>query len=126
MAFDTEKFAIKLRKNAAKAPKHKCAKYVRVALQAGGGNVKGHPVDAKNWGPTLLRMGFHEVTVDDSETFQFMKGDVVVIQPYEGGNTSGHIAAYDGKVWISDFIQRDFWSGGGYRTNKPEHVFYRH
>jgi hypothetical protein len=126
MALDKEKFAHHLRTKANKQSISKCARYVREALEAGGGKTKGHPVDAKDWGPTLLRMGFHEMTVEDPDRFQFMKGDIVVIQPYPGGNSSGHIAAYDGKIWISDFKQRDFWSGGGYRRNKPSHAFYRH
>ena len=82
-------------------------------------------LDAKDWGPQLLRMGFHQVTVEDSAKFIPMKGDIVVIQPHEGGNRSGHIAAFDGKIWISDFKQRDFWSGRGYRTKRPAHAFYR-
>lgn len=125
MALDTEKFATYLRKHALKKSKAKCARYVREALEAGGGDTKGHPFHAKDWGPTLRRMGFHEITVDDSDKYKPMKGDVVVIQPYQGGNKSGHIAAYDGKNWVSDFVQRDFWSGGGYRKNKPDHAFYR-
>lgn len=124
-AVDTEKFAERLRKKAKNHSQRICAKRVREALEAGGGNTKGHPGDAKDWGPTLLRMGFRELQVEDHTKFVFMKGDIVVIQPYPKGNPSGHIAAYDGKIWISDFKQRDFWSGQGYRDNKPSHVFYR-
>lgn len=125
MALDVEKFAAHLRTHAARRSQRKCATRVREALEAGGGKTKGHPADAKDWGPTLLRMGFREIHVEDSASFLFMKGDIVVLQPYPKGNPSGHIAAYDGKSWISDFKQRDFWSGQGYRENKPSHVFYR-
>ena len=51
--------------------------------------------------------------------------DVVVLQTYRTGNRSGHIAAFDGLAWVSDFVQRDFWSGPGYRNERPSHVFYR-
>ena len=126
MTLDAEKFTAHLRKNSARRSLGKCARKVREALEAGGGKTKGHPVDAKDWGPTLLRMGFREILAEDPDMFIFMKGDIVVIQPFAKGNPSGHIAAYDGKIWISDFKQRDFWSGQGYRENKPSHVFYRH
>lgn len=124
-AVDVDKFADHLRKNAKKQSARKCAKYVREALEAGGGDTTGYPRHAKLWGPTLLRMGFRELHVEDLETYKPLKGDVVVIQAYKGGNPSGHIAAFDGKGWISDFVQRDFWSGHGYRTKKPDRVFYR-
>lgn len=29
-------------------------------------------------------------------------GDVIIIQPYEGGNPSGHMALFDGQEWYSD------------------------
>jgi len=55
-----------------------------------------------------------------------MKGDIVVIQPMAKGNTSGHIAGYDGKDWISDFIQLGFWPNGEYRKERPSYVIYRY
>jgi type VI secretion system secreted protein VgrG len=125
MAFDTKKFAARLRKSASKESSKRCAIYVRLALEAGGGKTNGHPGDAKDWGPTLRRMGFSEIKVEDPNKYKFMAGDIVVIQPYAGGNKSGHIAAFDGRVWISDFFQSDFWSGPGYRKYKPSHAFYR-
>ena len=124
-AVDVDKFATHLRTRAQKKSIRRCAYYVRLALEAGGGNTKGHPEDAKLWGPTLLRMGFRKLPVENPDAYKPLKGDIVVIQPYEGGNKSGHIAAFDGKVWVSDFVQRDFWGGREYRTKKPAHVFYR-
>ena len=97
------------------------ARLLLPAVRANG----AHPVDAKDWAPMLLRLGFHQLTVEDPDKFIPMKGDVVVIQPYEDGNRSGHIAAFDGRVWISDFRQIDFWSGPSYRKKRPPHVFYR-
>ena len=52
-------------------------------------------------------------------------GDVVVIQPYTGGRTHGHIAMYDGTSWVSDFVQNDMWGGPGYRKNQPSKTIYR-
>lgn len=124
-AVDVDKFTAHLRKHAGKKSMRRCARFVRQALEAGGGDTTGHLNDARTWGPTLLRMGFREHPVEELDKYRPLKGDIVVIQPYKGGNPSGHIAAYDGKNWISDFVQRDFWSGDGYRKNKPPHVFYR-
>lgn len=125
MALDIDKMVEHLRSYAGKTSKRKCAYYVRLALEAGGGDTTGHPADAKLWGPTLKRMGFRQIAVEEPSGYRFLAGDIVVIQPYAGGNKSGHIAAFDGRVWISDFIQTDFWSGPGYRTHKPAHAFYR-
>lgn len=125
MRLDTKKFAEHLRKHAAAQSKRRCAYYVRLALEAAGGDTTGHPEEARLWGPTLLRMGFKELLVEDPDKYKFLQGDAVVIQPYKTGSKAGHIAAFDGSVWISDFIQRDFWSGPGYRKHKPSHVFYR-
>jgi hypothetical protein len=82
----------------------KCAKYVRQALEAGGGDTSGHPVSAKNWGPTLEKMGFKQVP---EENYISKQGDVAVFQPRKS-NGHGHIQAYDGKGWVSDFIQPRF------------------
>jgi len=125
MPLDTEKFAKHLRKNAGRRSRGQCAKYVRLALRAGGRIVPDQPAHAKDYGPALRRMGFSELAVDDPVTYKFMKGDIVVIQPYSAQSKSGHIAAFDGQAWISDFVQKDFWSGSGYRTHRPTHAFYR-
>jgi len=60
-----------------------------------------------------------------SELYVAKKGDVAVIQPYDGGNPNGHITMYDGNQWVSDFKQRDIWGGAGYRKHRPDCVIYR-
>jgi len=76
---------------------------------------------------TLERLGFHEITVDDPDKFNFIRGDVMVMEPYEGSKVSaGHVAGYDGKNWISDFVQVDFWAGPGYRNKRPHYAVYRY
>ena len=125
MPLDTEKLAKHLRDKAVERSRGQCAYYVRLALQAGGANLEGYPKHAKDYGPTLRRIGYKEIAVANPASYKFMKGDIVVLQPYAGGNKSGHIAAYDGTQWISDFFQKDFWSGPNYRKHKPSHVFYR-
>lgn len=125
MAFDPDKFAAHLISRAGKHSQSHCARFVRLALEAGGANTTDHPTDAKEYGPTLTRIGFHPITVDNPATFLFLKGDIVVIEPTRHGNPSGHIAGFDGQHWVSDFVQQGFWPGPGYEREKPSYVVYR-
>lgn len=125
MAIDKDSFANHLRNHAAKASMRKCATYVRKALEAAGAKTNGHPVDAKNYGPVLLRNGYHELSPQRIETYTPLKGDIAIIQPTSKGSKSGHIEGYDGKAWVSDFVQSEFWPGPAYRKEKPNYVIYR-
>ena len=82
--------------------KGKCATYVRLALEAGGIDTSGHPVNAKDYGPHLTKWGFHEIS---RTNYKPQIGDIRVWQNYEGGNPAGHIDMYNGKDWVSDFIK---------------------
>ena len=119
---DTDAAARYADDHAEPAPGGQCAKYVRRALQAGGLNLDQHPYSAKDYGPFLTGQGLLPVPADGNTP---QKGDVVVIQNYQGGDPNGHIALYDGTQWVSDFKQRDIWAGPGYRTNKPPIQVYR-
>ncbi len=55
---NVEKAVKHLRDDAEDASSGRCAKYVRRALQAGGLDLRHHPVSAKDYGPTLLANGF--------------------------------------------------------------------
>jgi hypothetical protein len=130
MPFDAKKFATHLRtkaKDTKNSDVHlgQCAKWVRLALEDAGANTKGHPIPAKEYGPLLMRNGFHPLPVKNPQSFPFLMGDIVVIQPAPGGNPAGHIAGYDGKNWISDFVQLGFWPGPKYIEGKPSYVVYR-
>ncbi|HLW06200.1 MAG TPA: hypothetical protein VKY45_01450 [Marinilabiliaceae bacterium] len=122
-----------------KDAKGECGTYIRCSLEAGFGlnkdALKGKTVDqtgkaigaAKTMGPYLENLGLGSVN-----TTSYLKGDIAVIQGYPGatsnayGITYGHVQMYNGSIWISDFKQlRDFWPGGGYRTNQPSFVIYR-
>lgn len=123
-AFDTNKFIDKLDEMAGAQSKGICAKRVREALEAGGLDSRGHPASAKDWGGTLEANDFLPV---DEEQYVPQVGDVVVIQPVPGASSQdGHIAAFDGTQWVSDFKQTDFWPGPGYRRSQPPYVIYRH
>ena len=119
---DIEKAVKALDDNAQDESSGRCARFVREALLAGGVVISPHPVHAKEYDSYLLAKGFVALAV---EGYVAEKGDVVVIQPYKGGSISGHIAMFDGTIWVSDFRQRDFWGGPGFRNNKPPYVVYR-
>jgi hypothetical protein len=102
-----------------------CAKFVRRALEAGGADTSGHPAEAKRYGTLLLRNGFHPISIRHPDCQVFRKGDIVVMEPTKSGNKAGHIAAYDGNDWVSDFVQSGFWPGTTYAKEMPNYVVYR-
>jgi hypothetical protein len=123
--FDVKKFTTHLRSNAVGGfGKGQCAKYVRLALEVGGANTAAHPRDAKDWGGTLVRIGFRELDVPKLDVFMPIKGDVAVIQS-TSTSSSGHIQGFDGRNWISDFVQNAFSPGANYRAEKPKCAIYR-
>lgn len=123
---DIDKFITRLRRDA--LPPYgvgHCAKFVRLALEHGGAVTTGRPVDAKDWGPTLVANGFRALAVLHPSTYAYTKGDVAVIQGISS-SVSGHIQGFDGSAWISDFVQPDgFWPGSSYRNEQPNFVVYR-
>ncbi|MBP5132993.1 CHAP domain-containing protein, partial [Pseudomonas protegens] len=53
-------------------------------------------------------------------------GDVVIIQPI-AGHPHGHMAMFNGTLWVSDFKQlHGFYPGHSYRVHKPAYKIYRH
>jgi len=125
-----------LEENADTKPRGKCAAYVRRALNKGGFAVRppndGHGY-AKNYGPELRRVGFEPVAASihpskyPVEGYSPRKGDVMVMDTYPTQSIpAGHMAMYTGKQWISDWPQRSFWPGSGYRSYKPSYTIYRY
>jgi hypothetical protein len=128
MAIVIDKFVQFLRSKALPPfGKGKCAMYVRLALEEGGANTTGHPVYAKLYGPILVSNGFSVVKLESPDPARFVakKGDVAVISPPVSESDPGHIQGYDGRNWISDFIQGEFWPGPQFRLKKPHYVIYR-
>lgn len=109
-----------LRSHALGRSHSECAKFTREAIEAGGIRLE-RTHHAKDYGPLLERAGFHEVPPGSTQ----LSGDVAVIQPYVGGNPSGHMTMYDGTQWISDFRQRSMYPGPGYRASHPSFKIYR-
>jgi len=100
-----------------------CAKYVRLAIEAGGVTIAPpRPVYAKDYGPKLASLGFSKVEATD---YVPRKGDIAVIQPPKG-QTAGHIQIYNGTNWVSDFVQGSgIYPGPAYRKEKVAYEIYR-
>jgi RHS repeat-associated protein len=98
----------------------KCAKFVRLSLEAGGMKTAGRPVSAKNYGPFLAKKGFEII---GTENYTPLIGDIRVFQPYLGGSIHGHIDMYNGSQWISDFKENNVWPSRGYGKNPDYQIF---
>ncbi|WP_419807800.1 hypothetical protein [Sphingomonas sp.] len=123
MPFDKAAFAKHLRDNAGPPfGKGKCATFVRQAMEAGGLSTVGRPRDAKDYGPFLQRLGFQKVEVDAS--YVPLTGDIAVM-PGNPSSSAGHVEGWDGRNWISDFVQREVMPGPAFRT-KGVYEVYRH
>ena len=125
--FDKQKFAAYLVQNisAKQFGEGACAAHVRKALGAAGLKPVTWPVPAKDWGGTLLALGFTQVS---ATAYTPQLGDVIVIQPPKSepkDRRYGHIEGYDGKNWVSDFVQKDMWPSRAYKADAPAYVIYR-
>lgn len=101
-----------------------CAKWTRQAIEAGGILLKRHE-SAKDYGNSLRAGGFLPIP----SFIQPFAGDVVVIEGFVVGNDhhpDGHMAMFDGKVWISDFEQTDIYPGSAYKRHRPRYTIWRH
>lgn len=94
-----------------------CANYVANALRTEGLDLPlGSVGAAKNFGPDLLELGFHPVSL---ESYVPSIGDVGVVQPYPGATgdaVNGHVAMWDGSQWVSDYKQAPTYATGGGST----------
>ena len=101
-----------------------CAHYVREAIEAGGVIKLVRHVSAKNYGPSLTAVGF--VLIPSNVGYLHRAGDVGIVQPITG-HPHGHMAMFDGKHWISDFVQyHGLYPGESYRKTKPAYQIYRY
>ena len=100
----------------------KCAQFTREAVEAGGVKLQHH-VSAKDYGSSLTGAGF---MLAPTAGYLARAGDVGIVQPIKG-HPHGHMAMYDGKHWISDFVQmHGLYPGQSYRAAKPAFAIYRY
>ena len=133
MTFNINKSIQTLVSTANSSSQGKCALHVRLALDAGGIEIRPTLGQAKLYDPVLSRYGFKlnryskGVLIDSSSCKNYSPeaGDIAVIPNVEGGRPEGHIAMFTGKEWISDFKQRDMWGGTVYRKADPDVAIYR-
>ncbi|CAM2869447.1 peptidoglycan amidohydrolase family protein [Acinetobacter celticus] len=113
---DIDKFAQRLSGVKAQSSGQKCAKSVRIALESAGAKFNGHPVAAADWGNTLQKIGYQKINLAFDRP---QKGDIYIINRTQK-HVYGHIAAYTGSTWVSDFQQR------GYAVYKDPNVRYEY
>ncbi|GAB1437435.1 hypothetical protein MASR2M36_01660 [Providencia sp.] len=119
--------------------KGECAKYVKLALIHGGASIENSAIrSAKDYGPWLIENGFTPVPGAQAQkegiSYSILgqkKGDVVIIErlkkPNKPESIHGHIALFDGKHWVSDFVQqRGFYPNQEYRDESTPFVLYRY
>lgn len=102
-----------------------CAKFTREAIEAGGLALK-MTNSAKDYGPSLTAAGLRALPAN--QCFAFRTGDVAIIQPI-AEVPDGHMCMFDGKVWVSDFVQTQPSSpypGPAFRAKKPPYAIYRY
>lgn len=135
MAWDKEK-SLKFLREKAEPPYgvHQCAEYVRKAIEAGGLKVpQTGSGSAKDYGPRLIAAGFKMVP---GPYAAYESGDAAVIDGFKKDaapgikkdHLDGHLAMYDGEVWISDFKQEGEtpYPGSDYVKAAPRFVIYRY
>ncbi|EKT60811.1 hypothetical protein OOA_12273, partial [Providencia burhodogranariea DSM 19968] len=119
--------------------KGECAKYVKLALIHGGASIENSGIrSAKDYGPWLIENGFTPVPGAKAQkegiSYSLLgqqKGDIVIIErlkkPNKPESIHGHIALFDGKHWVSDFVQqRGFYPNQEYRDEGTSFVLYRY
>jgi uncharacterized Zn-binding protein involved in type VI secretion len=112
-----------LREHSHQNPQHRCARYVREAIEAGGVRMtRPASGSAMDYGPHLENAGFSPVEAGGAP----QAGDVVIIQSPGESNPHGHMAMYDGTQWISDYRQgADFYPNQRYRNARTQYTIYR-
>lgn len=81
--------------------KGRCARAIRLAINAGGVATPNNPVSAAKYKDYLLLLGFKVIA---PEGYSPKVGDIAVF-PAIAGNVHGHIEMYTGDGWQSDYIQ---------------------
>lgn len=115
---NVRKFTQKLHNMASATSTKKCARSIRIALQSAGARILNHPVAAADWGNTLQTIGYKKI----NPSFDNPKeGDIYIIHRTQK-HVYGHIAAYAGNQWVSDFRQK---SHAVYKNDQVRYTYYR-
>lgn len=115
---DIRKFTQKLHSMSSATSTKKCARSIRIALQSAGARILNHPVAAADWGNTLQTIGYKKINPSFDNP---QEGDIYIINRTQK-HIYGHIAAYTGRQWVSDFRQN---SHAVYKNDRVSYTYYR-
>ena len=115
--YNNDKTAIYVTSHSAQRLRSMCAWYVTKSMWHGGCPIGLVPAYA--YVKTLPQMGFEEIP---SKGYVPIKGDISVL-PQNEKSSFGHIAIYDGKQWVSDYQQKNFYPNSYYKKKGQEHYF---
>src|SRR5690606_26464388 len=115
---DVRKFTQKLHSMSSATSTKKCARSIRIALQSAGARIVNHPVAAADWGNTLQTIGYKKINPSFNNP---KEGDIYIIHRTQN-HIYGHIAAYTGRQWVSDFRQN---SHAVYKNDRVTYTYYR-
>ncbi|OAL81048.1 hypothetical protein AY606_14600 [Acinetobacter sp. SFB] len=115
---DVRKFTQKLHSMSSATSTKKCARSIRIALQSAGAKILNHPVAAADWGRTLQTIGYKKIKASFDQP---REGDIYIINRTQK-HVYGHIAAYTGRQWVSDFRQN---SHAVYKSDQVSYTYYR-
>ena len=124
--FDENIAAQWITKHSASVSLHSCAKYVRMAIEAGFRDknaTSGRPNWAWKYIYYLPKIGFkYLTTVKRKELGRYKPkiGDIAVYLKNNDKNVPGHICMYNGERWISDFKQNNMFV---YKGTNEAHIF---
>ena len=124
-SFNIENACNWLQTNSAGQSQHVCAKYVRLALEAGGLDTSKRPDWAWKYINYLPTIGFELVgKINKSNTSGYTPepGDIAVYMKGDNPNVPGHICMYTGRQWCSDFKQNSMIV----YTSTPEAYVFRY
>lgn len=113
-----EKFTSYLQGITRNTSTQKCARSIRIGLQSSGAKIVNHPVAAADWGGTLQKLGYRKINLSFDRP---KKGDIYIIDR-TSKHKYGHIAAYSGSAWVSDFRQSGY---AVYRNSDVKYTYYR-
>lgn len=115
---DIEKFTSYLQGITRNTSTKMCARSIRIGLQSSGAKIVNHPVAAADWGSTLQQLGYRKINLSFDRP---KKGDIYIIDR-TSEHKYGHIAAYSGTAWVSDFRQSGY---AVYRSPNVKYTYYR-
>lgn len=99
----------------------KCAKYVRLAINAGGiTNIFGHATEYYDT-DKLVKYGFTKIGTN-LDSISIKKGDIAAFGSVKG-HPYGHVAMWNGTQWVSDFKQKSFWVAKQYSVEKKYAIY---